>query len=898
MKNRWLRWTLPPGISILFHALLIVGLATIGMRIRASAPSRATVPLAELGLEAPPERTDQTEKPRDQPPLQGQTIPDASPTPSVPNPLDAQAASLGALNYTRPVMDPVAIEALERSSAQSARPQSASPPTVRFAGVQTRAARKIVYVVDGSGATANSFAYLQTQLLRSIDRLSPTQRFQIVLFRSFDGHTVSYAPFKNHRLSRATPGNKRLASEWLATINARGRSNPLDGLRAALSLKPELVLLITRSIQRTEMGWAQGQRAILGELNTLNPLDPISGKRPSVIKTIQLLDEDPTGIMRAIATFHGDGTDDYRVVTYDDLVKPEAPDEQRTRSLGASSEQRISSASELMGTLAQSGTAFSVLYTYADQEQRRQALDSARRIRSLVLPLSQGDGRAAILDAQATLLIKSADPGSLVDAQVRKIVDAFDAVAYSEPNTDAQRVLTVSSALALLNDRDGAQRRVGELIESGDDLGLDQSTRAQALVALVAMGGHPSGLDSLIEHPPFVTPSGAIDAVWGVLVREAMTKARLRDGEPNPWSPMIELRRGALGNEPIRNYIDTRIALILASSGAPKPDAKLPTQVLMALSNTMSHSIDQRQRAMDLLREIATRSDDPAQMPDALWRLGVLGTAINTTESRARAAQALSDLAERYPDDPRAPDAISAAIHATPARDEQRLIDRLRLAINQFPDHPEIDLWRLALAEMLSDFAVLDVLDPVTPNTREGVLAGELYEKTVLGMLDRYTDEQIRRGLGIRMREAAKRFAIPGAEMWTKRAALSEAALDPKSALASVDQLIAQAAHESKPTDELELMRAQLLNRLGQTHTAFTALSDLSRRIDATENHTSTYWQAWSLMLETIVASGSESDQADALRHIARLRLIDPNLGGSPWKQRITSAQQTLHSSP
>lgn len=902
-KNQWLRWTLPPGVSIVIHAVLIGGVAYIGMQISAQDSPRSRLPIAELALPAPPTLPD-TAKPEKTDPVSDPSLNQAqSSTPMPTSELDEAASSLGPLQYTKPAMDPIALAALRASNAQIAKPASAAPPTVRFAGVQTRAARKIVYVVDGSGATANSFAYLQSQLLRSIDRLSPTQRFQVVLFRSFDEHTISMAPMNNARtdqpkLARATPGNKQLVSDWLGTVSARGRSNPVDGLRGAMGLKPDLVLLITRSIERTEMGWADGQRAILQELDGLNPQNPRTGKRPATIKTIQLLDEDPTGIMRAIGTSHGDGTDDYRVVTYDDLVSPDEPDDLDTRSIGASNEQRIASAGELMSTLTQSGTSFSVMYAHADSQQQERTLQGARQVRSLVRPLAQIDGRAAILDAQSTLLIHITSPGSISKPELQAITESLGSVMYTEPNADAQRVLVVSLALAQLGDRAAARSQIIELIELADELGLDQSTRAQALLALVSMGGDRGTYDRLMDRAPFVTPSGAIDAVWGLLLREVMTKSRLASQSENAWEPMLELRRAARNNDSIRNYIDTRITLILDSSDASQPRAPLPGGVLLAAANTMSHTMDSRERAMDLFAQITMRESDGAEVADALWQIGVLGRAINTPDARARSAEALTQLATRFPEHDRASTAIAGAINATSPHEELLLRDRLGLGVSQFSSHPQIDLWRLALAELLTDFACLDVLDPITPNTREGVLAGELYEQTVLGMMDRYTEPGILRGLGLRMRDASKRFNLPGAKMWTKRAAIYEIQLDPQAAIASIDQLIADAKNKDQPTEDLELLRAQTLSRLGQTRTAFEALSRLSASIDATGIHTSTYWQAWSLMLETIVDNGSEQDRSDALRHIARLELIDQNLGGSPWRQRITAARQTLHSSP
>ncbi len=922
LKHDLVRWTFPPGVSIVIHAGLIGAVAYIGTQISALNTDNVQLPIAEFELPPPPDLPEQQaqESELQNRPENLNPKPQRSFDPSITqqvSSLDAAAAKLQPLRFTAPAMDQVALEAMQTTNAQIANPQSASPPTVNFAGVQSKAARKIVYVVDGSGATANSFSYLQTQLMSSIDRLSPTQQFQVVLFRSSNDQTLEVSPIGEGRLARATMTNKHLVSQWLETTSSRGRSNPVDGLKHALSFKPDLVLLITRSIQRTEMGWAQGQRAILDELNTLNPQNPVSGKRQTVIKTIQLLDEDPTGIMQAIGIKHGDGTDDYRVITYDSLIANDLDDEGiddlRTRSIGASNEQRITTAGELMNTLASSGASLAAMYSFADSEQRAEVLLKARQIRSLITQLAQADGRAAMLDAQTTLLIHSIDPSQVDQQQLTSIVSALDDVMYTEPNTDAQRAMLVAIAYNLLGEPDIARDRIRELFELADDLELDQTTLAQATLAMISIQGESQGFDQLINdrlnRAPFVTSTGGIDAVWGVIAREALTRSRLalyaRDDSTDldwAWAPMTSLRAGAGSNRSIRNYIDTRITLMLQESGPTRINTQLPNPVLLAATNTLSHSKEHREQAMDLLEEIALREEhsldgNPKQLADTLWQIGVLGRAINTKESITRSSAALTKLASQFPTHPNASDAISGAILATPAQDLPLKRERLELAISLYPDHPQIDLWRLDLSELLSGFARLDVLDPITPNTREGVLAGELYERTVQSMLDQYTDPQIRQGLGIRMRDAAIRFEIQGVSMWTKRAAINEIELDPQSAIRTIDQLITEARSQNQSTDELELMRAQTLSRLGQTRTAFDALSELSARIDASGNRTSTYWQAWALMLESIVELGTKTEKADALRHITRLELIDQNLGGSPWRQRITDARQTLHSS-
>ena len=51
--------------------------------------------------------------------------------------------------------------------------------------------------------------------------------------------------------------------------------------------------------------WDLGLKRTMEELERLNPIDPETGRPPIIIKTIQFLDEDPTGIMQSIGKQHG-----------------------------------------------------------------------------------------------------------------------------------------------------------------------------------------------------------------------------------------------------------------------------------------------------------------------------------------------------------------------------------------------------------------------------------------------------------------------------------------------------------------------------------------------------------------------------------------------------------------
>ena len=198
-----------------------------------------------------------------------------------------------------------------------------------FAGLGAKRATRIVYVVDASGAMVTSLGLVVDELERSISRLAESQRFQVVLYRDRrfgeGGSTCEiFGDEDGASLLRGSAVNKARMASWLRGIKPAGRSNPLDGLRAALALDPDVVFLLARSIPRsggegTAGVWGEGMEQTMAELDRLNPERGRDGRRPTVIKTIQFLEDDPTGVMQAIARLHGDGDGSYRVLTLEEL---------------------------------------------------------------------------------------------------------------------------------------------------------------------------------------------------------------------------------------------------------------------------------------------------------------------------------------------------------------------------------------------------------------------------------------------------------------------------------------------------------------------------------------------------------------------------------------------------
>jgi len=199
-------------------------------------------------------------------------------------------------------------------------------PDVRFAGLGTSNARNIVYVVDASGSMVSVFPQVIDELESSLRKLDPIQHFQVILFGPGANGSLAAPvpgaevarPARPPRLLRATQRNVTSVLRWARSVLPGKSSNPIEALRAAIALDPDAIFVLSSTI--TGLGqWDPDKEQLLSELDRMNPRDPRTGRRRVVIKAIQLLEPDPSGILRLLAREHG-GENGYNFISRQELL--------------------------------------------------------------------------------------------------------------------------------------------------------------------------------------------------------------------------------------------------------------------------------------------------------------------------------------------------------------------------------------------------------------------------------------------------------------------------------------------------------------------------------------------------------------------------------------------------
>lgn len=314
----------PWVISLLLHALLISGgvLAVRSVTMRKGPPPEPAI----VSFRNPAPGGVQLMEPVEVEPID-KPVPVAATAQAVVQPEPGVAARSELAKPVEPLLKPAPPTGIQLAPIDTQELVRASQvPEVSFAGLGSGNATTIVYVVAGSGSMVGSLPIVLDELERSLRQLAPTQKFQVVFFRNVRGADFVAAPAppmkearpgETPKLIRASRENVDSVVNWMRTVIPSGRGNPIPALRAALSLAPDAVFVLSKDV--TGIGeWEPDKAQLLADLDTLNPRDPRNGKRPVTIKTIQFLDRDPQGVLEAIGLQHG-GEDGFNFVTREEL---------------------------------------------------------------------------------------------------------------------------------------------------------------------------------------------------------------------------------------------------------------------------------------------------------------------------------------------------------------------------------------------------------------------------------------------------------------------------------------------------------------------------------------------------------------------------------------------------
>jgi len=107
-------------------------------------------------------------------------------------------------------------------------------------GGSAREAKRIVYVVDRSGSMLDTFVFVQKELERSIRALRRSQKFHVIFFN--EGPPLEAPP---RELVSAIGRRKGEFFDFLKKVHPIGGTDPAPAIRRALSLKPDLVYLLS-----------------------------------------------------------------------------------------------------------------------------------------------------------------------------------------------------------------------------------------------------------------------------------------------------------------------------------------------------------------------------------------------------------------------------------------------------------------------------------------------------------------------------------------------------------------------------------------------------------------------------------------------------------------------------
>jgi hypothetical protein len=231
-RSNLFAWSLSLGL----HAAVFAVLYLVVFHEAAEA-HRTIIPEARLSAaaqSAPPRQALTLELPR--------TV---SRTWQMPEPPSLDAMPVTPVTFDEPMaaMQPTRLSSTESATLTSPPPVGSDAPVSTFFG-EAGNAHEVVYVVDVSNSIMSSYRdEIVGEMRRAIRDLVPSQRFHIIL--AAPNQVEAMAPGRLVPAISQYKDNAMAYLDRMAEIWQTGEANPVDSLRRALDLKPELIYFLS-----------------------------------------------------------------------------------------------------------------------------------------------------------------------------------------------------------------------------------------------------------------------------------------------------------------------------------------------------------------------------------------------------------------------------------------------------------------------------------------------------------------------------------------------------------------------------------------------------------------------------------------------------------------------------
>lgn len=867
---------------------------------------------------------------------------------------ESRAAEVGAAGgFAAPVVAVIEAPAPVRLEAPVIAPAPARPaarPTVAetrlqrpaaagrasFAGVRADQVRDVVYVVDVSGSMASSLAFVVEELKQSLTRLDERQRFAIVAFA--DRRSIMSEPATTwlfgSGLTPASPANIGRAAKWLDDLRPMGRSDPLPALESAIALQPDVIFLLTRSIARTEQAtWGAGVETILERLDGLNPRIG-GGRRRSLIKTVQFIDDDPTGLLQRIAMEHAGGPGGYALRTLEHMGVVAAGPEPSLRL-----DAEVDRAAALLGELLEAGADTSVLIGLADETLTAEVLQTASRAMALLSGAARAsDPFAQLLLARSAIAVAACEPSG--NGRERLVTIASEALARIAPNDD---VLGWSAALetarlSLVVDQNRLPQRL-----QAPPATVEWRLKFEGALVQIALSNAEMLETDLAAARSLLFDRPDENHRRGLLARAAAARARALaetldgDARNRLWRLAARLLLEAADELSASDEAGDRLALAESlwweGLGGDPPLEILPPEVSLAYARawvTRDVAIAER-----LARAVLVRDDAVHLAPYAMHTLAAALARDPLPQRRELAVLTLLDAAEML--GPAAGETFhhwqQAALHAaregvlttTQGRSRHEALVTYEGALRRVlsSDHvlhrafwaSEYPSVAFELAGLFGGARALDLLARIDPRAALTPEAVELYASIAEPVIGELTAsyEAMQRAPGgreqalvafeaaaTRLELASGYFAARGATLHSLAARWSLGRLVraevPERGAVILREVFDAGWYTPGGREATALEVAEALAASGRRAEAFTLLRPIAEgRAGPRDEADREYWRSWALLLEILEQENGDGARTRMIQaHLLRLRGIDDEFGGEPTRARLRGVEQRI----